>query len=174
MTLVQAAIPSRFPVWMLHAMDQREHRAIVDDEDLPRVPRYVLWWPALTAWWGDCETPQSGRLCMMAFKRSGLAWPPGWWTWKGWQGWGVGLARPHMGALALVHRWRDRCGVIGLVAGRDDAGRLTLLTHLPGEPIDLIAVEPADVRHYRWPAERASQLGQFSLPWVTDGPDIVV
>jgi hypothetical protein len=174
MTITQAAVPSRFPLWMQHAMDQRQHCEIVDDEDLERVPRFVLWWPALTAWWGDCETPQSGRLVMMGLKRSGLDWPQAWWTWKAWQRWGCALDKPHLGAIALVHRYADRCGAIGMVAGRDDAGRLTLLVHLPDRPIDLIPVEDCAVRHFRWPIERIQQLPQYRLPWLTQGPVDVV
>lgn len=170
--IYELATPSSEPLWLHRAMESRGCRTLDDDIDLERVPRHILWLPALTALWGDCETPESGRMVMRAIRRAGLEYPRRWWTWKGWQAWGCPLTAPHVGAVAIVHRYFDRCGIVGIVAGARDDGKLLVLTYIPPEfrptdskdrAYDLVPVAREKAVHLQWPVERMAQLAQYRL-----------
>jgi len=150
----------------------REAREYLGQRELPGAPTapfIAKWLQQLGAWWRDDETPWCGTAVAAWMKACGIEPAKAWYRAKGWLDWGTAIAAPAVGAVVVFERVGG--GHVGLVVGKDQAGRLLVLGGNQGNAVSIAPFDPARVVGYRWPAERMNELGVSPLPvLVASGP----
>lgn len=135
----------------------------------PTAPKIATWLAKLGAWWRDDETPWCGTAVAAWMEACGIKPAKNWFRAKAWLDWGTPIAAPAVGAVVVFERQGG--GHVGLVIGRDQAGRLLVLGGNQGNAVSIAPFDTARVAGYRWPAERMNELGVSPLPvLVASGP----
>ncbi len=152
------------PLWL------RLARADIGLRELPgapTAPKIAAWLQKLGAWWSDDATPWCGTACAAWMQAAGHAIPKHWYRARGWLEWGTALAAPAVGAIVVFERTGG--GHVGIVVGKDQAGRLLVLGGNQGDAVSIAPFDMARVIGYRWPAEAkpAPQLGVLPVQFAS-------
>ena len=115
----------------------------------PTEPRIAAWLAALGAWWRDDHTPWCGAAVAAWMQAVGRPVPKAWYRARAWADWGHLIAAPVHGCVVVFAR--DGGGHVGLVVGRDRAGRLLVLGGNQGDAVSIASFDPTRVLAYRWP-----------------------
>lgn len=152
------------PLWLAAARDDIGLREL---PGAPTAPKIAQWLKELGAWWRDDETPWCGTAVAAWMKVSDIARPKYWYRAKGWLEWGTPLGGPVVGAVVVFERAGG--GHVGLVVGKDPAGRLLVLGGNQGDSVRISAFDPHRVVGYRWPTERVKSVPVGQLPTYSGG-----
>jgi len=134
------------PVWLDRA---RAYIGVTETPGKETTPTIAGWLLGLKAWWRDDETPWCGVFVAQCMKESGVALPAAWFRARGWLDWGVPIFAPMVGCVVVFERTGG--GHVGLVLGRDTAGRLLVLGGNQGNHVGIAPFDPGRVLGYRWP-----------------------
>jgi uncharacterized protein (TIGR02594 family) len=143
----------------------REARESIGLREVPGAatsPVIAGWLASLGAWWRDDATPWCGTAVAAWMQACGIARPKHWYRAKGWLDWGTPIAAPAVGAVVIFERQGG--GHVGLVVGKDAAGRLLVLGGNQGDAVNVRAFDTARVIGYRWPADQIALLDRGALP----------
>ncbi|HOW94311.1 MAG TPA: TIGR02594 family protein [Mycolicibacterium fallax] len=151
---------TREPTWLIAA---RRHVGLAETPGRATTPTIRRWLIDLRAWWTDDETPWCGVAVAAWMREAGIELPRHWYRARAWLDWGLPLAHPAVGAVVVYGRGGG--GHVGLIAGRDERGRLMTLGGNQGNRVSIAPFEPSRVLGYRWPAHRLAELQAVdSLP----------
>jgi uncharacterized protein (TIGR02594 family) len=146
------------PVWLVEARKDLGLRELVG---APTSPKIAGWLASLGAWWRDDETPWCGTAVAAWMKASGIELPKHWYRAKGWLEWGMPVA-PVVGAVVVFER--PGGGHVGLLVGKDAAGRLLVLGGNQGNAVTIAPFDAARAISYRWPSSRFDSYRPAPLP----------
>jgi uncharacterized protein (TIGR02594 family) len=107
------------------------------------------WLSKLGAWWADDETAWCGVAVAAWMQSVGIQPPRAWYRAKAWLDWGDKLAAPCVGCVVVFERHGG--GHVGLVVGKDTAGRLLVLGGNQGDSVKVSPFDLSRVAGYRWP-----------------------
>lgn len=124
--------------------------------------RIQAWLRDLRAWWSDDETPWCGTFVAAVLQQHGIKLPQHWYRARGWLDWGVALATPALGCIAVFERG-PRFGHVGFAVGRDAADRLLILGGNQGNAVSVAAFPQHRLLGYRWPADRPTIVAALPL-----------
>lgn len=147
------------PAWLQAARAYVGTREIPGKDTAPTIQR---WLRTLRAWWSDDETPWCGVAVAAWMREAGVQQlPTHWYRAKGWLDWGITLAQPCVGCVAVFER--EGGGHVGLVVGTDRAGRLMVLGGNQGNQVREAPFDRLRVIGYRWPAGQAITVASLPL-----------
>lgn len=152
------------PIWLRAA---RQDVGLRELAGAPTAPKIAQWLKELGAWWRDDETPWCGTAVAAWMRSSGIVLPKHWYRAKGWLDWGIPLAAPGVGAVVVFERAGG--GHVGLVVGKDFAGRLLVLGGNQGNKVGIDAFDFSRVVGYRWPAAFGNSIPLGPLPVYSGG-----
>lgn len=145
--------------WVREARKFLGQREVAGAQSAPFISR---WLQDLGAWWRDDETPWCGVAVAAWMRACGIAPPKAWYRAKAWADWGLPLVAPVAGAVVVFERRGG--GHVGLIVGKDAAGRLMVLGGNQGDAVSIVPFDRARVLAYRWPAEHMALLPTKGLP----------
>lgn len=134
------------PHWLREARESIGLREVPGSATSPVI---AGWLASLGAWWRDDATPWCGTAVAAWMKACGIPRPKHWYRAKGWLDWGTPMAAPAVGCIVVFERQGG--GHVGLVVGKDAAGRLQVLGGNQGDAVNIRAFDTARVIGYRWP-----------------------
>jgi uncharacterized protein (TIGR02594 family) len=146
------------PQWLVEARKDIGLREIPGADTAPVIAK---WLTDLGAWWRDDETPWCGTAVAAWMKRAGIEPAKDWYRAKGWLDWGTAIAWPVVGAVVIFAR--EGGGHVGIVAGKDELGRLWVIGGNQGNEVKLALFDPARVIGYRVPANDAGMIAASNL-----------
>jgi uncharacterized protein (TIGR02594 family) len=130
----------------------------------PTAPTIRRWLSKLGARWTDDETPWCGVAVAAWMQAAGIKPPAAFYRAKAWLEWGAWCTAPAVGCVVVFER--EGGGHVGLVVGKDTAGRLLVLGGNQGDSVKVSPFDPARVASYRWPEFRPVPADAWSLPLV--------
>lgn len=135
------------PHWLIGA------REYLGKEELPGMPTASFierWLQLLGAWWKDDETPWCGTAVAAWMRDCGIEIPRHWYRARAWLDWGVPVA-PVVGSVIVFERAGG--GHVGLLVGKDEAGRLLVLGGNQGNKVSIAPFDQKRMIGCRWPKE---------------------
>lgn len=136
------------PPWLPIA---RGHLGLAETKGPHHNPKVVdLWREGQIGGVSDDETPWCAAFVSAVLELAGVTSARSGWA-RSYLGWGVGLAEPAVGAVAVFERGPN-AGHVGFVVGRDAAGHLMILGGNQGDAVTVRPFAAARVLGYRWPA----------------------
>jgi uncharacterized protein (TIGR02594 family) len=138
------------PRWLTIA---RTYEGVAEIPGPRHSPVIAGWLHRLGAWWADDETPWCGIFCAAVADKAGLPVPRNYFRARAWLDWGVPLASPIAGCVAVLERG-PQMGHVGFVVGQDTTWRqfLLILGGNQGNAVNVSAFDRNRVIGYRWPA----------------------
>jgi uncharacterized protein (TIGR02594 family) len=153
------------PEWLRLARKDIGSRETLGPNDSPLIRRIL---GLLGAMWLRGQ-PWCGGAVAHWVRPCGIALPKHWYRARAWLDWGVPIAAPAVGAVVVFERTGG--GHVGLVVGKDQAGRLMVLGGNQGDAVSIAPFDQRRVLGYRWPAEQMALLKTGPLPVMTaSGP----
>lgn len=150
------------PGWLVEA---RKSIGLRELPGAPTAPVIARWLQDLGAWWRDDETPWCGTAVAAWMNCCGVEPPKAWYRARAWLDWGVNITVPLVGAVVVFARAGG--GHVGLIVGKDSAGRLMVLGGNQGNAVSVAPFDMARVLGYRWPVNRLNELRTGVLPLLT-------
>lgn len=139
----------------------RKYLGTTETKGSGTTPVIRTWLVGLKAWWTDDETPWCGTFVAACIKESGLTLPKHWYRAMGWLDWGIPIAKPVPGCVAIYSR--SGGGHVNFVLGRDGLGRIVGIGGNQGDRVSIAAFDPLRVVGYRWPAAVPLPLTELTL-----------
>lgn len=143
----------RDPPWLDIA---RRYIGLTEIPGKQHQPVILRWLRELRAWWAEDETPWCGTFTAAVMREAGVELPRHWYRARAWLDWGVPLMDPAPGCVVVYERGGG--GHVGLVVGRDPAGRWLTLGGNQGNRVSVAPFDPQRVLGFRWPHERLADL----------------
>ena len=136
------------PAWLTHA---RTYLGTAEIPGKQNNPTIIRWLKELKSWWLEDETAWCGTYVAAVLRESGLPVAKHWYRAKDWLNWGLVLAQPTYGAIAVFERKGG--GHVGFVVGKDKLGNILVLGGNQGDAVNIKAFPAYRVAGYRWPKE---------------------
>jgi uncharacterized protein (TIGR02594 family) len=125
-------------------------------------PKILQWWRDIKAsWFTDDETPWCGAFVGGVLAEDGKPVVKEAARALSWSSYGVRLARPAYGCIAV--KTRKGGGHVGFVVGRDQRGNLMILGGNQNDAVTISPFREADFVAFRWPSVYPA-INRFQLP----------
>lgn len=121
----------------------------------------IKWLDSLGAWWKNDEEAWCGTFVAICLKDAGLKYPKNWFRALAYQDFGVKLAKPAVGAIAV--KSRKGGGHVCFVVGKTDGGKLVCIGGNQNDGVTYAIYNPSDFVAFVWPSV-APLKERFNLP----------